>query len=132
MHGSAAHAALGLIVAALALVALAVQRGGDDAVAPARAAAGGEPVQPHTAVRALRDGQRLDLNRASAEELKLVPGIGPKLAERIVAERTRRGGFAQLSQLRAVRGVGPKTLARIEGFFTPITDRTDTRTSRPP
>jgi competence ComEA-like helix-hairpin-helix protein len=121
VHGSAAHAALGLIVAALALVALAVQRGGDDVVAPARAAAGGGQVGASAAVRALRDGQKLDLNRASAQELTLVPGIGPKLAERIVAERTRKGGFAKLADLRAVRGVGPKTLARIESFFEPIT-----------
>jgi competence protein ComEA len=130
VHGSAAHAALGLIVAALALVALAAQRGGDDVVA--HAAGGGGHAGASAAVRALRDGQRLDLNRASAEELTLVPGIGPKLAERIVTERARRGGFAKLAQLRAVRGVGPKTLSRIEGFFEPITDRTDTRTSRRP
>ncbi|HKP55568.1 MAG TPA: helix-hairpin-helix domain-containing protein [Polyangiales bacterium] len=132
MHGSGAQAALGLIVAALALIALANQRGGDDSVARAHAAVGGGQAGASDAVRALRDGQRLDVNRASAQELTLVPGIGPKLAERIVSERTRRGGFSKLAELRAVRGVGPKTLARISGFFEPLTVRTDTRTSPPP
>jgi len=66
--------------------------------------------------RALRDGERLDLNRASVDELVLVPGIGPKLAERIERERTRRGGFARVEDVRAVRGVGPKTWERIRPF----------------
>ncbi|HKU44603.1 MAG TPA: helix-hairpin-helix domain-containing protein [Polyangiales bacterium] len=130
MHGSAAHAALGLVVAALALAALATQRGGPDDAPPPRSV----PVDHAAsgAVRALRDGQRLDLNRASAEELTLVPGIGPKLAQRIVEERARRGAFTALEQLRAVRGLGPKTLQRIAGFFAPLTARRDTKTSRPP
>jgi competence ComEA-like helix-hairpin-helix protein len=113
MHGSATQAALGCIVAALAVAALAAQR--RDSAPPDR-----PPVlQPAAAmreVRALRDGQRLDLNRASAEELALIPGIGPKLADRIVLERSRRGGFARVEDLQEVRGVGPKTWRRIQPF----------------
>jgi competence protein ComEA len=106
---------LGLIVAGLALAALAAQR---------EAPPGGPPIAvfapdhaPKPELRALRDGQRLELNRASAEELALIPGIGPKLAQRIVDERTRRNGFTDLAQLRAVRGVGPKVWLRIEPFI---------------
>jgi competence protein ComEA len=114
VHGSAPHAALGLIVAGLALAALAAQRVVPPVGPPIAVFA---PVYaPRSQLRALRDGQRLDLNRASADELALIPGIGPKLAERIVAERRRRNGFSDLAQLRAVRGVGPKVWLRIEPF----------------
>jgi competence ComEA-like helix-hairpin-helix protein len=50
----------------------------------------------------------LDLNRASAEELGRLPGIGPTLAGQIVRARERRGRFASLEDLRAVPGIGPK------------------------
>src|SRR5262245_31476219 len=36
----------------------------------------------------------IDPNRASADELASLPGIGPALAQRIVAERTGGGSFA--------------------------------------
>lgn len=47
--------------------------------------------------------------------LTALPGIGPRLAQRIVVERARRRGFASLSkeQLDSVRGIGPALLARI-------------------
>lgn len=56
---------------------------------------------------------RLDLNRASAEELESLPGIGPKTAERIIADRLKRGRFRSLKDLGRVKGIGPKTLARL-------------------
>lgn len=43
-------------------------------------------------------GQPLDLNRASAEELTLLPGIGPKSAERIVEARAQLQGFNSLEE----------------------------------
>ncbi len=60
----------------------------------------------------LADG-RLELNRASAEELEGLPGIGPKTAERIVADRKKRGRFRTVKDLGRVKGIGPKTLARL-------------------
>ena len=59
-------------------------------------------------------GVPLDLNRASAAELAQVPGITQTLAERIVAQRTRVGGFSKLEDLRAVKGIGPVTLKRLQ------------------
>ena len=55
------------------------------------------------------------VNRATAEELVSLPGIGPTLARRIVEERTRGGQFVTLSDLSRVKGITPKTLARIKG-----------------
>ncbi|MDX1675866.1 MAG: helix-hairpin-helix domain-containing protein [Longimicrobiales bacterium] len=55
----------------------------------------------------------LDINRASAEELITLPGIGPVLAARIVAYRDSVGRFDAVSTLVEVKGIGPATLARI-------------------
>jgi competence protein ComEA len=61
----------------------------------------------------------LDLNAATADQLDALPGIGPVLADRIVAWRTAHGGFTTLDQLREVDGIGArkyeslKTLLRV-------------------
>lgn len=59
----------------------------------------------------------IDPNTASATELGLLPGIGPKLAERILAERARRGRFETAEQLLDVPGIGVKTLARLRPYL---------------
>ncbi len=59
---------------------------------------------------------QVDLNRAGATELELLPRIGPALAERIVADRAARGEFADLADLERVQGVGPKTIDGMRGW----------------
>lgn len=55
------------------------------------------------------------LNRASADELRKLPGVGPKRAQAIVELRTRLGGrFKRLSDLLRVKGIGPKGLKKME------------------
>jgi competence protein ComEA len=103
--------AAALIACSLSLLALA-RSGERDAHALLQRPAG-RPSSP-LAVRALREGEPLDLNAAAAADLQLLPGVGPKLAQRIVDERRRRGGFHDVSELRSVKGVGPQTLARLE------------------
>ncbi len=56
---------------------------------------------------------RLDLNRATPDELAGLPGIGPSLAARIVEHRRAVGPFPHLEALRAVPGIGPKRYARL-------------------
>jgi competence protein ComEA len=58
-------------------------------------------------------GVPADLNRISARELALIPGVSRSLAERIIRERERRGGYGSLEDLSAVKGVGPVTLKRL-------------------
>lgn len=62
-------------------------------------------------------GERLDLDRATEEELRVVPGIGPALAARIVADRDARGPFRRVAAVRRVRGIGPRLSARVARFF---------------
>ena len=55
----------------------------------------------------------LDLNRATAIELRVLPGIGAVLAARIVEARERDGPFASLEDLARVRGITRARLARL-------------------
>ncbi|MEZ4290195.1 MAG: ComEA family DNA-binding protein, partial [Myxococcota bacterium] len=55
----------------------------------------------------------LDLNRASAEELEALPGIGPVKAAAILAVRDAQGGFASFDELEEVRGVGPALVEKL-------------------
>ena len=68
------------------------------------------------AVRRLRLGLPLDLNTDAAADLDRLPGIGPVLAARIVADRARRGPFSSVQALARVPGVGPATVAAIGPF----------------
>lgn len=58
--------------------------------------------------------RRIRVNRASAEELERLPGIGPVLAKAIVADRARRGPFRRIEDLRRVRGIGAATVERLK------------------
>lgn len=60
---------------------------------------------------------RIDINRALTEELQRLPGIGPKMAQRIVDERGKRP-FASVDELRRVSGIGPKTLEKLRPHVT--------------
>jgi competence protein ComEA len=60
----------------------------------------------------------LDLNRASVEDLCLIPGIGESLASEIVTYRERRKGFRSLEELKNVKGIGEKKYQTFKAFFT--------------
>ncbi|MEZ4586268.1 MAG: helix-hairpin-helix domain-containing protein [Gemmatimonadales bacterium] len=66
--------------------------------------------------RPLSQGERIDVNRASAEDLARLPRVGPRLAKRIVADREDRGRFGSLAELGRVTGIGPAMLASIGPF----------------
>jgi competence protein ComEA len=55
-------------------------------------------------------GLPLDPNRATADELALVPGLSRRLAEAVVADRAARGPYASPEAVLRVRGIGPARL----------------------
>ncbi len=59
----------------------------------------------------------VDVNTASAALLTHVAGIGPKLAERIVAYRDTNGLFRSRETLQSVPGLGPKAFEQAAGFL---------------
>lgn len=58
----------------------------------------------------------VDVNTASREELRRLPGIGRTLATRIVEAREAAGGFGSVDELRRVRGLGGAKLDRLRPF----------------
>lgn len=56
---------------------------------------------------------KLDLNRATAEELQHLPGIGPVLAQRVIEQRTTHGAFHTVDGLRDVKGIGKKRMDQL-------------------
>ncbi|MHC4964029.1 MAG: ComEA family DNA-binding protein [Planctomycetota bacterium] len=79
-------------------------------VAPS--AAGGRLTQPAPSW----PDMRIDVNTASGPELDVLPGIGPRLAERIVADRAAHGPFATLDDLARVPGVGQRLVEGVRPF----------------
>lgn len=71
-------------------------------------------VSLHSAQRLALRG-KIELNRASAEDLILIDGIGPSLAKAILASKPR-GGFESWEQLDAVPGIGPSKLKALQKF----------------
>jgi len=61
---------------------------------------------------------RVDINRAGADELDLLPGIGPVKAERIVEYRQTHGPFAKVEDLARVPGISADCVARLHGLAT--------------
>lgn len=58
-------------------------------------------------------GRSLNLNRATAEEMELLPGVGPKLGGRIEAFRKVSGQFCSPDDLLAVPGVGRALVSKM-------------------
>ncbi len=59
----------------------------------------------------------LDLNQATAEDLRLIPGIGESSAQEIVDHRERRKGFRSVEELKNIKGIGEKTFQSIKPYL---------------
>jgi competence protein ComEA len=55
-------------------------------------------------------GERINLNTATPSQIETLPGVGPKLAQRIIEGRP----YSSLKDLDAVKGVGPSMLKKLE------------------
>ena len=63
-------------------------------------------------------GRPVNLNSAGRAELVQIPGVGPTLADAILAHRKQHGRFESLEELDHLHGVGPKTLEKLRPWFS--------------
>ncbi len=66
---------------------------------------------------------QVDINNAQWPELATLPGVGRKLAERIVESRETDGPFRDNDDLRRVRGIGVRTLESIRPYLRSVPGR---------
>lgn len=65
---------------------------------------------------AVSDDEKIDINTCGYYDFEALPGIGPALAERMVAHRDSIGRFKNVDELTNVKGIGPAKLALIRGL----------------
>lgn len=62
--------------------------------------------------------QKINLNTATAEQLQMIPGIGPAISERIIVYRDTNGPFTKVEDVLYVKGVGESLLSRLLIYAT--------------
>jgi competence ComEA-like helix-hairpin-helix protein len=80
-----------------------------------------DPAEANARRAACWPDMRIDVNRATAAELRIIPGIGPTLAARIVADRLARGEFRSMDDLMRVPMVGPALIRDARSFAVVVT-----------
>jgi len=75
----------------------------------------GDPALPAPGEQA--DGGLISPNRSEAAQLEQLPGVGPVLAERIVAHREANGPFETVEDLLDVPGIGEAKLSAIRDLI---------------
>ncbi len=60
----------------------------------------------------------VNINTANAEQLQLLPRVGPALAGRIIAFRESNGPFRSVEEIVAVKGIGESSFAKLEPYLT--------------
>ncbi len=84
--------------------------------------AAGQPGGPGAAVGPAGDGAApgglVNLNTATSDQLRTLPGVGPVLAQRIITHREQHGPFRSVSDLRQVSGIGDTRYEQLKDLVT--------------
>lgn len=76
------------------------------------------PTEPSAAVSQEEAPQKIDINRAEAWLLEVLPGIGPSKAQAIIDYRQQNGGFKHIIEITKVEGIGPAIYEEIKDLIT--------------
>jgi competence protein ComEA len=97
---------------AIAVNLAAILQDGDQVHVPLREQAGRTVLATQSVPRQIR------INHATAEELESLPGVGPALAQRIIAYRETVGAFMDFDDLDRVSGIGAIMIENLAGLVT--------------
>lgn len=99
--------ALFVIVAVLAMAAL-----------PAAAAQQKSPAAKSAARTSAAPTTPVNINTATQEQLESLPGLGAKVAQRIIEYRQKNGNFKKVEDLMNVKGIGEKSFLKLKPMLT--------------
>jgi len=90
-----------------------------DSVNLARVLVDGEQIVLGRQAGGSTDGGKVSLGTATADQFEQLPGVGPVLAQRIVAWRAEHGPFRSVDDLNEVSGVGDALMKQIRPLVVP-------------
>lgn len=106
-----------LLIAAVAVIGHHVASQRNPGIAPpSQSTVEPAPLSHPTLREQLLMGRPIPINEATADTLRLIPGISTTLASHIVTHRHRHGPFKSWPQLENVHGLGPKTLEKLRPY----------------
>lgn len=73
---------------------------------------------PKADVKVIAPAQPVNINKAGAEELQTLRGVGPALAGRIMQYREEHGPFKKVEDLNLVNGIGDSKLSKMKDQVT--------------
>jgi competence protein ComEA len=77
-----------------------------------------QSVQTRTDARAAKPAGVINLNTATSAELETLPGVGAKMAARIIEYRQKKGPFKKIEELMNVQGIGEKNFLKLRAQLT--------------
>jgi competence protein ComEA len=119
-HASPPEVSSQWLAASSAVPALPLSSSAAAPIAPSTSAAASvtaETPQPPSGCPTLTEDGKVILNRARTEDLRKIPGIGPKRAEALLALRAKLKQFKRPAELLRVKGIGPKSLVKMQPYF---------------
>jgi competence protein ComEA len=107
--------ALFMVLAILAVAALP---------ASAQSKAAGGSAKSATSKPAATPSSPVNLNTATQAQIEALPGIGPKVAQRIIEYRQKNGQFKKIEDVMNVKGIGEKSFLKLKPYLT-VSEKAD-------